>query len=111
MRKSDVGLLQEELPSGKVTTSSMRIMSFIALVGMFLYMGISYISYENHFAQYVKMRSQDVVSEQSFNSLVSQLKMFEEWVLLIFMAAAFAPKAIQKLIELRAGVRPDATQQ
>ncbi len=109
--KSDIGILQEELPSGKVTTSSMRIMSFTALLAMFVYMGISYSSYEKHFSTYVKMATEKVISEQSFNSLTSQLKMFEEWVLLIFMAAAFAPKAIQKLIELRAGVNPDATQQ
>jgi len=109
--KSDIGILQEELPSGKITTSSMRIMSFSALLGTFCYMLVSYLSYEKHFSEYVKMASEKVISEQSFNVLVTELKMFEEWVLLIFLCAAFAPKAIQKLIEIRAGIKPDATQQ
>lgn len=106
-RKSDIGILQEELPSGKITTSSMRIMSFVALISAFLYAGVSCHSYEKHFDKFVLMRTNDVITEQSFNTNVSELKMFEEWVLLILLAAAFAPKAFQKVVEMRAGVKPD----
>ena len=104
-RKSDIGVFQEELPSGKITTSSMRILSFIALISAFLYAAISYLSYESHFDKFVLMRTNNLIGEQSFNALVGELKMFEEWVLLILLAAAFAPKAFQKVIEMRAGVK------
>lgn len=105
MKRSEVGIFQEELPSGKIAASSMRIMSFIALISAFLYAAISYLSYESHFDKFVLMRTNGVISEQSFNALVGELKMFEEWVLLILLAAAFAPKAFQKVIEMRAGVK------
>lgn len=97
--KSDLGILQEELPSGKVTTSSMRILSFLSLSLLSWYLAVAPSQYEAQLNKYITLVTNNVISEQSFNALVEGLVKYEKWIIIVFIAGAFAPKAIQKLIE------------
>lgn len=97
--KSDIGLMQEQLPGGKIGTSLMRWMSVIALIGLFAYMYFANSEYNNQRDIYVKLLTEKVIAEQSFNALIGQLVRFEKWIVAVFLVAAFAPKAIQKYIE------------
>lgn len=109
MAKSNIGLIQEELPSGKIATSSMRVLSFIAIAVLILYLYIGYTLYESHLDMFVSMRKLEIISEQTFTTMYLQTKMYEEWIVLILIAGAFAPKGLQKIIELRAGVTSEPT--
>ena len=103
--KSDIKLTQEELPSGKIASSAMRVSSFIALGILIGYLIVSDISYEHHFDRYVELMKGRTITEQSFNALVIDLKRFEWDIVVIFLVAAFVPKAIQKFAEAKTGVK------
>ena len=99
MKKSDVGMMQEQLPNGKVTTSLMRWMSILSLAVLFIYMYLASKAYDVQLDKYINLVSQKVITEQSFNALVGELHRFEQWIVFSLLAGAFAPKAIQKAIE------------
>lgn len=97
--KSNIGLMQEQLPNGKIGTSLMRYMSVVALIGLFVYMYFANSEYNSQRDIYVRLVTDKVINEQSFNMLIGQLIRFEKWIVAAFLVAAFAPKAIQKYIE------------
>lgn len=103
--KSDIGILQEELPSGKVTTSSMRILSFcaFAMLGVIIY--FENASYESHFDRFTQLMSDGKITESTYNTLLMQQTRFDQWLIVAFLVASFAPKAIQKLIEIYLGTK------
>lgn len=107
--KSDIGITQEELASGKIATSLMRVSSFITLLILIGYMVIANASYEHHFDQYVELMKVKTISEQSFNALILQLNRFDWDIVVILLVAAFVPKAIQKFAEAKTGIK-DSTE-
>jgi len=107
--KSDIGYNQEELPSGKIASSSIRIMSFIALGILVGYLVVANISFEHRFDRYVELMKSKTITEQSFNTLVLELKRFDWDIVVILLVAAFVPKAIQKFAEAKTGIK-DSTE-
>lgn len=102
--KSNIGYLQEELPSGKVANSNIRLLSFIAM-GVFLaYLVAASLSYEQHFNKYVELIKAGVIEEASFNTLILGLNRFDWNFVVILLVAAFVPKVIQKFAENKTGV-------
>lgn len=102
--KSDIGYNQEELPSGKIASSSMRVMSFIALAILVGYLIIANISFEHRFDRYIELMKSGTISEQSFNTLILESYRFDWDIVVIFLVAAFVPKALQKFAETKVGV-------
>lgn len=102
--KSDIGYNQEELPSGKIASSSIRIMSFIALGILIGYLVVANISFEHRFDRYVELMKAKTISDTSFNTLVLELKRFDWDIVVILLVAAFVPKAIQKFAESKTGI-------
>ena len=103
--KSDIGFVQEELPSGKIANSSMRLLSFLLGAIFIWYLYIANASYELHFTSYTKLVSDGIITDTNYNALVLELKRYEDWVIGFFLVGIFAPKAIQKAIELKFGTK------
>lgn len=102
--KSNIGYLQEELSSGKIANSNMRLLSFIAMGAFLGYLVAASISYEQHFNKYVELMKAQVITEASFNTLVLELNRFDWNFVVILLVAAFVPKVIQKFAENKTGV-------
>lgn len=102
--KSQIGYTQEELPSGKIASSLMRLSSIIALLILITYMAISHLSFEHRFDRYVELMNNKTITEASFNTLVLELKRFDWDIVVILLVAAFVPKAIQKFAEAKTGI-------
>lgn len=98
--KSDIGLLQEELPSGKITLSSTRVWSLLFIPIFISYMVASYIMFKYMFDKYVLLVEKEVITQESFNSMVLNLKLVDALIVMLFFLAIFAPKAIGKIAEL-----------
>jgi len=107
--KSQIGIFQEELPSGKIASSYMREASAIALLIFFVYMIFAGISYEFHFLKFIQMRAQNFISEQSFNVLITGQKLFDWDIVAILLIAAFVPKFLQKFAEMKSGGTSSST--
>ncbi len=101
--KSQIGTFQEELPSGKIAASWMRKASAVALLIFLGYMIFAGISYEYHFIKFVSLRTGNLITEQSFNLLISTQKRFDWDIVVILLTAIFVPKAIQKFAEAKTG--------
>lgn len=97
--KSDVKMMQEVLPNGRITTSHIRWMSIIVLLALFVYMFRADRAYDVQLDKYIKMCNDGVITEASFNVLVMGLEKFNEYIIYVFLLASFAPKVFQKYIE------------
>jgi len=97
--KASIGIHQEELSSGKIANSWMRYASSLVLLGLAPYMFFSSKIYDSQLDKYIKMTTDKVISEASFNTLVLELQRFDHLIIGAFLVAAFAPKAIQKMAE------------
>lgn len=98
--KADVGIHQEQLPSGDIANSWMRYASSMVLIGLALYMISMNSVYNSQLNKYVKLVSDKIISEQTFSALVLELERYDHLIIVILLVAGFAPKAIQKVAEL-----------
>lgn len=103
--KATVGTFQELQPNGTIAESFTRKASALTFVFWWVYFGFSYASYQSHFAKYCDLVSQKVITEQSFNMVVSELKMVDWDIFLLLAIAAVAPKVIQKFAEHKTGTQ------
>jgi hypothetical protein len=110
MKKADVGFLQEEQPNGKIANSTVRVMSYLALLGLAVYMYFANYYYEKHFNTFVDLVSRDLITQETFTATLMQQGKYEEWIIMLFFSAAFAPKVIQKFIETKAGVKDKSSE-
>lgn len=104
MGKASIGFLQELQLNGQVANSFIRKLEALFFVVLVAYMTVAILVYQNHFNQYVVLLRESFLSEQSFNTLVSQLRMYDWDTLLILIVATVAPKVVQKFAEAKIGV-------
>lgn len=103
--KSDIGLMQEQLPNGKITTSLMRWLSVGAFILLVVYMYFSNSSYEAHFDRYSDMVTAKVIEQQTYVALTEKLSRFDNTIIFGLIVGIFAPKAIQKWIENKTALK------
>ena len=100
-----VGFWQEIEINGIIANSFMRLLvSFFFLLTV-AYWWFSKIAYDNHFSEYVKLLRENCITEQSFNMLISNLRLINWDVFLILVIATTVPKAIQKFAEMKTGIK------
>lgn len=102
--KTKAGFWQELQVDGSVTDSFMRLLEtwFFGLLCAYTFFSFSY--YESHFQEYTKLLTQKCITEQSYNMLISQLKIIDWDIFMILVVATVVPKAIQKFAEMKTGV-------
>jgi hypothetical protein len=103
--KSDIGFLQELQMNGQVANSFMRKLETMFFCILVVYMAGSSLLYQNHFNQFVTLLKAGCITEQSFNMLISNLKMYDWDTLLILIVATVAPKVVQKFAEAKTGIK------
>lgn len=105
--KADIGTFQELQADGKIAESFTRKLSAATFVAWWVYFGFSYAAYESHFNKYCDLVKQKVITESSFNLVVSESKMVDWNIFLLLAVATVAPKVIQKFAELRTSTQTD----
>jgi hypothetical protein len=101
--KAKTGFLQELQADGSIADSLIRALSVASFVFLCVYTIGSFVAYYLQFHEYVILRRDDCISEQSFITLILQLKKIDWNIFLILMVGAFAPKVIQKFAETKLG--------
>ena len=106
--KSQIGFLQELQLNGTVANSFIRKLETMFFCILVLYMAGATLLYQNHFNQFISLLKENCITEQSFNMLISQLKMYDWDTLLILIVATVAPKVVQKFAETKIGIRSES---
>lgn len=105
--KADISTFQELQPDGKIAESFTRKLSAATFILWWIYFGFSYTAYESHFKKYCDLVSQKVITEASFNLVVSELKMVDWNIFVLLAVATVAPKVIQKFAEFKTSTQTD----
>lgn len=105
MKIIKAGFWQELHPDGSVTDSFMRFLETLFFIFLCAYTFFSFIYYESHFQEYTKLLTQNCITEQSYNMLISQLKIIDWDIFMILVIATVVPKAIQKFAEMKTGIK------
>ncbi|HAQ19616.1 MAG TPA: hypothetical protein DCR40_10355 [Prolixibacteraceae bacterium] len=108
MKKSDIGTYQELQPNGMIADSWTRKSGSWAFAFWVLTTIYFCASYEYHFYVLSKMVSitpEPAISQQTFITLLNQLEVINWTIFGFFGLAVFAPKALQKFAETKAGIK------
>jgi len=103
--KTKAGFWQELQADGSVTDSFMRLLETWFFGLLCAYTFFSFIFYESHFKQFTQLRITNMITEQSYNLLISQLKVVDWDIFMILVIATVVPKAIQKFAEMKTGIK------
>jgi len=99
------GFWQELQVDGSVTDSFMRLLETLFFMLLCAYTFFSFTYYESHFQEFTKLLTQKSITEQSYNMLISQLKIIDWDIFTILVIATVVPKAIQKFAEMKTGIK------
>ena len=99
------GFWQEKQADGSISDSFMRLLETLFFVLLCAYTFFSFVYYESHFQQFTKLRTDKLISEESYNMLISQLKIIDWDIFSILVIATVVPKAIQKFAEMKTGIK------
>ena len=99
------GFWQEKQADGSISDSFMRLLETLFFILLCVYTFFSFVYYESHFQQFTKLRIDKLISEQSYNMLISQLKIIDWDIFSILVIATVVPKAIQKFAEMKTGIK------
>jgi len=105
MKNTKAGFWQEVQADGSVTNSFMRLLETWFFGLLCAYTFFSFVFYENHFKQFTQLRTDNLITEQSYNMLISQLKIIDWDIFCILVIATVVPKAIQKFAEMKTGIK------
>ena len=103
--KTKAGFWQELQSDGSITNSFMRLLETWFFGLLCAYTFFSFIFYESHFKQFTQLRITNMITEQSYNLLISQLKVIDWDIFCILVIATVVPKAIQKFAEMKTGIK------
>jgi len=103
--KTKAGFWQELQSDGSITNSFMRLLETWFFGLLCAYTFFSFIFYESHFKQFTQLRITNMITEQSYNLLISQLKVVDWDIFMILVIATVVPKAIQKFAEMKTGIK------
>lgn len=101
METTKIGTHQELLPGGIIAESWMRKAETAAFIFWFLLTTFQCVSYELHFFEFSGLLRAGKLSEQTFETLILQLKMIDWSIFLIGGVFTFSPKAAQKFAEVK----------
>ena len=99
------GFWQEKQADGSISDSFMRLLETLFFILLCVYTFFSFVYYESHFQEYTKLLTQKSITEQSYNMLISQLKIIDWDIFSILVIATVVPKAIQKFAEMKTGIK------
>lgn len=99
--KSEIGALEEELPSGKIAKSWVRISSLVAIGVLIFYMLIAKQSYDHQFSKLSDLVEKKAITDVSFVAMTQTLQMFQSEFVIVLLLVAFVPKVVQKYFELK----------
>ena len=105
MKNIKAGFWQEVQADGSVTNSFMRLLETWFFGLLCAYTFFSFVFYEEHFKQFTQLRADNLITEQSYNMLISQLKVIDWDIFCILVIATVVPKAIQKFAEMKTGIK------
>jgi len=105
MKNTKAGFWQEVQADGSVTNSFMRLLETWFFGLLCAYTFFSFVFYEDHFKQFTQLRTDNLITEQSYNMLISQLKIIDWDIFCILVVATVVPKAIQKFAEMKTGIK------
>lgn len=103
--KSEIGALEEELPSGRIAKSWVRISSLVAIAVLIFYMLLAKQTYDHQFTKLADLVEKKAITDQSFVAMSSSLQMFQPEFVIVLLLVAFVPKVVQKYFELKS-VKP-----